>query len=111
MKNLNGDTIMKTIHQLIENRKYFIIKDPRYHLQDELRQAHFKFFKLTSSCIPLACVREYTPDRSFINFYYQSESFYDLEEIRDNARKAIQSMEQRSLNMILKRLINEEFEW
>jgi len=37
--------------------------------------------------------------------------FYDIEEIRDNARKAIQSMEQRSLNIILKRLINEEFEW
>ena len=37
--------------------------------------------------------------------------FYDIEEIRDNTRKAIQSMEQRCLNLILKRLINEEFEW
>ena len=37
--------------------------------------------------------------------------FYDTEEIRDNARKAVQSMEQRSLDLILKRLINEEFKW
>lgn len=111
MKNLNGDTIMKTIHQLIENRNYFIVKDSRYHLHDELRQAHFKFFKLTSTRIPVACVREYTPDRRFINFYYESDTFYDLEEIRVNAKKAVQSMEQRSLNLILKRLINEEFEW
>ena len=37
--------------------------------------------------------------------------FYDTEEIRDNARKAVQSMEQRSLDLILKRLINENFEW
>jgi hypothetical protein len=37
--------------------------------------------------------------------------FYDIEEIRYNAKKAIESMEQRSLDLILKRLINEEFEW
>jgi len=111
MKNLNGDSIMKKIYQLIENRKYFVIKDSRYHIDDELRQAHFKFFKLTGNRIPVACVREYTPNRSFINFYYESEIFYDIEEIRDNARKAIQSMEQRSLNLILKLLINENFEW
>jgi hypothetical protein len=37
--------------------------------------------------------------------------FYDLEEIKKNAQKARHSMEQRSLNMILKRLVNEEFQW
>jgi hypothetical protein len=37
--------------------------------------------------------------------------FYDLEKIRENAQRAIQQMEQRSLNMILKRVVNEEFEW
>ena len=102
---------MKTIHQLIENRKYYVIKDSRYHHNDELRQAHFKFYKLTGNRIAVACVREYTPERSFINFYYDSESFYDIQEIRDNAKKAVQSMEQRSLDLILKRLVNEEFEW
>lgn len=37
--------------------------------------------------------------------------FYDLEEIRENGQKAIQSMEQRTLDKILKRIVNENFEW
>ena len=37
--------------------------------------------------------------------------FYDPEEIKKNALKAIQTMEHRSVNMILKRLVNEHFEW
>ena len=43
--------------------------------------------------------------------YTGDDEFYDVEKIRGNAQKAIQSMEQRSLNMILKRLVNEEFQW
>lgn len=38
-------------------------------------------------------------------------NFYDLEEIRENGQKAIQSMEQRALDKILKRIVNENFEW
>lgn len=40
-----------------------------------------------------------------------TDTYYDVEEIRENAQRAIQNMEQRSVNMILKRLINEEFQW
>ena len=36
---------------------------------------------------------------------------YDLEEIRENGQQARQAMEQRALDMILKRLVNENFEW
>lgn len=36
---------------------------------------------------------------------------YDLEEIRENGKKATLAMEQRALNIILKRLVNENFEW
>jgi len=36
---------------------------------------------------------------------------YDLEQIRENGKKARQTMEQRSLDMVLKRLVNETFEW
>jgi hypothetical protein len=42
---------------------------------------------------------------------FKDSIFYSIKEIRDNARKAIQTMEQRSLDLILKRLINEEFKW
>lgn len=36
---------------------------------------------------------------------------YDLEEIIKNGKKARQDMEQRALNIVLKRLVNETFEW
>jgi hypothetical protein len=47
-----------------------------------------------------------------LSYYYTpDDEFYDVEKIRENAQKAIQTMEQRSLDKILKRLINEEFKW
>ena len=36
---------------------------------------------------------------------------YDLEEIRKNGTHAREAMEQRALNIVLKRLVNENFEW
>jgi hypothetical protein len=36
---------------------------------------------------------------------------YDLEEIKENCKKARQDMEQRALNKILKKIVNENFEW
>lgn len=43
--------------------------------------------------------------------YYEEDYYYDPEEIKKNAQKARQTMEQRSLDMILKRVVNEEFQW
>jgi hypothetical protein len=39
------------------------------------------------------------------------DTYYDVEKVRENSQKAIQTMEQRTLNMILKRLVNDEFQW
>jgi len=36
---------------------------------------------------------------------------YDLEEIREKGKNARHAMEQRSLNIILKKIVNENFEW
>lgn len=49
--------------------------------------------------------------KSEISFFSKDFEFYDVQEIRDNAKKAIQSMEQRALKIILHQLINEDFEW
>jgi hypothetical protein len=49
--------------------------------------------------------------KSEFSFFSKEFKFYDIEEIRDNAKKAIQSMEQRSLKIILQRIINEDFFW
>jgi hypothetical protein len=44
-------------------------------------------------------------------FFSSTDTFYDLEEIREMAQKARQQMEARAINIILKRLVNEEFQW
>jgi hypothetical protein len=49
--------------------------------------------------------------KSEFSFFSKEFEFYDVQEIRDNAQKAIQSMEERALKIILKRLINDDFEW
>jgi hypothetical protein len=49
--------------------------------------------------------------RGFNNEFDRDDTFYDAEEIRENAQKARQQMESRALNQILKGIINETFEW
>ena len=44
-------------------------------------------------------------------FFSPTDTFYDLEEMREKGKQARLAMEQRSLNIILKRLVNENFEW
>ena len=36
---------------------------------------------------------------------------YDIEDIKEKGKKARQAMEQRSLHIVLKRIVNENFEW
>lgn len=38
-------------------------------------------------------------------------TFHSVDEVKENGKKAIQNMDKRSLDMILKRLVNEHFEW
>jgi len=38
-------------------------------------------------------------------------TLHDIDQVKENKKKAIQNMEKRSLNMVLKRLVNEQFEW
>ena len=55
------------------------------------------------------------PKYSFIEYshyvFTDADTFCDIEKMRDNKIKAIQRMEQRSLDMVLKRLVNEHFQW
>ena len=52
----------------------------------------------------------YSFDYGTMNFGMK-ELYYDAEKIKDNAKKARQSMEKRALDQILKRLIDPHFEW
>jgi len=50
-------------------------------------------------------------DKKFYIEFNRDDTFYDVEEIREKAQKAKQQMEDRALNKILKRVVNEEFRW
>ena len=54
----------------------------------------------------------YTPRKYelYVDFY-PNDIVYDLEKIIENGKKARQAMEQRALDTILKRIVNEHFEW
>ena len=43
--------------------------------------------------------------------FCKKDIFYDLEKIQKNSKSARDCMEQRSLDIVLKRLMNEEFKW
>lgn len=45
------------------------------------------------------------------HLFFEEDYYYDPEKIRENATLAKQSMEQRALDMILKKIVNEHFEW
>jgi hypothetical protein len=49
--------------------------------------------------------------KSEFSFFSKHFEFYDIEEIRDNANKARESMESRALKIILQQIVNENFEW
>jgi hypothetical protein len=46
-----------------------------------------------------------------ISYFSRKYTFYDVEEIRKKAKISRQSMEQRSLDIVLKKVVNENFEW
>jgi hypothetical protein len=41
----------------------------------------------------------------------ERELYYEVDKIKENAAKARQGMEKRALDMILKRLLHEDFSW
>jgi len=48
---------------------------------------------------------------TYFYLFYEDDYYYDPEKIKENAQKARQQMEQRSLDMILKKLVNDDFQW
>ena len=48
---------------------------------------------------------------TYRHLFFEEDYYYDPEKIRENAQIAKQTMEQRALDMILKKLVNEHFEW
>ena len=85
-------------HRLKKGKQYII----KHHDTGKIYRGIFDF--MTSIMIIMK-----NGDKK-IQFMYD-DYFYDLQEIRDNSRKAREAMEKRALDKILKRLVNENFEW
>jgi hypothetical protein len=43
--------------------------------------------------------------------FRKTDIFHDVEKVKEHSKMAIQHMEERALDQILKRLVNENFEW
>jgi len=94
-----------SFNKLVSGREYYIISngkkykgifdDYKYSFMSGDRDVYAWFYNETLE----------------LYYYTDDDNFYDVAEIRHNAQRAIQSMEQRSINIILKRVVNEEFQW
>jgi hypothetical protein len=93
--------------RMINGKKYYI-----HHRRDD--EYYIGVFKEGHSLPTFEDVIELTETgfrymSGWINFDLRAR-YYDPDIIKENAEKARQSMEKRALDMILKRLINEDFE-
>jgi len=98
---------MKSFYELKKHRKYKAVllgsvyegtMVKLYPNPDVIKMRNVTLFGITNK-------------KSEYSFFSKDFEFYDIQEIRDNAIKAKEKMEQRSLLLILKRLINEDFVW
>lgn len=85
-------------HQLKAGKNYMI----RHDVSGKIYRGTFAF--MTSSMV----IMKYGDKK--IQFMHR-DHFYDLEEIKEKSRISKQSMEQRALDTILKKIVNENFEW
>ena len=82
------------------------VRDPQYgwvgyYILDNVTDYNYSFWSKKPKPKKLKCDAFFNP----------TDTFYDLEEIRENGKNARQSMEKRALDIILKRLVNENFQW
>lgn len=66
--------------------------------------------KLNNSDIPDYAMMNIGPYKNRVDFY-KTDIFHDVEKIKENRKIAIQNMEKRALDLVLKRLVNEHFQW
>ncbi len=95
----NKNHYIGTYKEFVKQYGYII-----YYVLDDVTNYHTNYSSFW--------LRKPTPEKlKTTAFFSLTDIFYDLEEIRDNGKKARQTMEQRALNIVLKKVVNEEFEW
>lgn len=103
--------------ELIIGNEYYIL-----HIGIKFKGKYKTFFSNQYCCYySFTDVKMKTIDLDFGGLKYGIEynhyvftdmdTFYDIQEMRNNKIKAQESMEKRSLQMILSRIVNENFQW
>ena len=82
---------------LKKGREYIVINNNRIY--------RGTFIRMTCFTVLIKSTKK--NEEQFMHY----DKFYDVEDIKFNANKARQNMEKRALDTILKRIINENFEW
>lgn len=97
-------------NELIPDRTY-IVKRQKDNKTDIIEGIFVSVVPDSSSVLMRSMTKRSLPGIYYYGFCYKEDIYYDWDEIRDNARNARYAFEQRALNQILKRLVNEEFQW
>jgi len=96
-------------HYIGEYKEYVI--DPHgyvvYYILDNVTSYYTNYYDKHYSGLRKTKAEKLKTDA----FFSPTDTFYDLEEMRQKGKKARLAMEQRALDIILKRLVNETFEW
>jgi len=95
--------------KLIPGKEYYIIAhDTRVYFKGMIFEDYFTSYGDLNFHIDINMRFRRT---TYYYTFYENDYYYDPEEIREKAKKARDKMEHRSVNMILKKLVNEEFQW
>ena len=92
--------------QLIPERTYILKRD-----NDIIEGIFVSVIPNSSSVLMRSMTKRSLPGIYYYGFCYKEDIYYDWDKIRENGRNARIAFEERTLNQILKRLVNEEFQW
>lgn len=96
--------------QLIPGRTY-IVKREKDNKTDIIEGIFVCTVPDSLSVLMRSMTKRSLPGIHYYGFCHKTDIYYDWDKIRDDAQKARYAFEQRALNQILKRLVNEEFQW
>jgi hypothetical protein len=85
---------------------YRLKKGKQYIIIDEDTRRKYKGIFIVMTCL-MVVMKDGDKQLQFMYDDY----FYDVEDIREKGRKARETMEQRALDKLLKKIVNENFEW
>jgi hypothetical protein len=96
--------------QLVADRTY-IVKREKDNKTDIIKGIFVSTIPDSLSILMRSMKTKSIPGIQYYGLCHKTDRYYDWDKIRYDAQNARNNFEQRALNQILKRLVNEEFEW